>query len=271
MGLLTEQKYLLGARLRALAPALLGFAVLSALFCSPARADASPDLSPGITPGQQWLRGIETRDPGRLQALFDQGYDQPDLATEKGKTALMVAAQAGDLSLCEALLRAGADVNLSNENGGSPLMHAAVGGNLAIVSLMLARGAAVDSQAVNGWSAITLAAAKGFTPIVETLLSAGANPNLNDIFGWSPLMHAVEQNRAAIVEVFLAQGEVEINVRNNDGVTALHRAAALGYLDIARSLIRAGARTDLQDRTGRTPLDYARQSGNAEIAQELTG
>lgn len=84
-------------------------------------------------------------------------------------------------------------------------------------------------------------------------------------------MHAVEQNRAAIVEVFLAQGEVEINVRNNDGVTALHRAAALGYLDIARSLIRAGARTDLQDRTGRTPLDYARQSGNAEIAQELTG
>jgi len=221
--------------------------------------------------GQQWIRAIETRDPEALQRVFDAGYRQVDLSTEKGKTALMVAAQAAEPELCSELLKAGADVNLSNQNGGTPLMHAAVGGNLAIVSLMLARGAAVDSQAVNGWSAITLAAAKGFTPIVETLLSAGANPNLNDIFGWSPLMHAVEQNRGAIVEVFLAQGEVEINVRNNDGVTALHRAAALGYLDIARSLIQAGARTDLQDRTGRTPLDYARQAGNAEIARELTG
>ncbi len=62
-----------------------------------------------------------------------------DLSTEKGKTALMVSAQAGDSELCFELLNAGADVNLSNENGGTPLMHAAVGGNLEIVELMLAR------------------------------------------------------------------------------------------------------------------------------------
>jgi ankyrin repeat protein len=221
--------------------------------------------------GQQWIRAIETRDPEALQRVFAAGYRQVDLSTEKGKTALMVSAQAGDSELCFELLNAGADVNLSNENGGTPLMHAAVGGNLEIVELMLARGAAVNDQAVNGWSAITLATAKGFSAIVETLLSAGANPNLTDIFGWSPLMHAVEQNRAELVTILLAQGELEINVRNNDGVTALHRAAALGYQDIARSLVRAGARADLQDRSGRTALDYARQAGNEKIAKELEG
>ncbi len=72
--------------------------------------------------------------------------------------------------------------------------------------------------------------------------------------------------------MLLAQGEFEINVRNNDGVTALHRAAALGLSGYRAEFgARAGARADLQDRSGRTALDYARQAGNEKIAKELEG
>ena len=218
-----------------------------------------------------WVKAIQTRDVDRLSLLLAQGSADVNVANQKGKTALMVAAQSGNFPLCLALVTAGAKINVQNDNGGTPLMHAAVSGNPEIVSVLLSAGAEPDTTAVNGWSAVALAAAKGYVSVIERLLQAGADPNLGDIFGWTPLMHAVELERRDTVALLLRQPDIRVDERNLDGVTALHRAVAQGFGEISSMLVGAGARIDLPDQTGRTAVDYAREAGQTQILKNLGG
>lgn len=218
----------------------------------------------------KWILAVKARDVEMLSDLLDAGYLGVNSITESGKTALMVAAQAASNSLCTDLVSLGADVGAKNKNGGTPLMHASVGGSLDIVNLLLREGADVNERAGNGWSALMLASAKGFSRIVKRLIQVKGEPNIRDVFGWTPLMHAVEQNRKDVIELLVSSPNGEIDNRNIDGVTALHRAAALGYIEIVRILLAVGARADLPDQTGRTAVDYAMESGNLQIAKELS-
>ena len=240
--------------------------LIGTVFCA---QSASAVLDDGALM-QAWVNAIETRDAKALMVLREGGFLKVNLTNGQGKTALMVAAQSGDSGLSEALVAAGAKINAENDNGGTPLMHAAVGGNIGIVALLLSAGAKVNTQAVNGWTALALAAAKGYVPVINQLLGAGADPNLSDIFGWTPLMHAVEQERRDAVAILLRQPQIHLDFRNVDGVTALHRAAAQGFSEISRMLVRAGASPNLPDQTGRTALDYAREAGQPEILKDLS-
>ncbi len=246
---------------RALLYAVVAVALLSVL-----AAGAGP-----ISVDGAWLDALESRDRGALAALLEDGYQRVDAPTAKGKTALMLAAQAADRALSLALLAAGAKANTRNHNGGTPLMHAAVGGDAAIVQVLLAAGSEVNAVAGTGWAALTLAAVKDHAGILTIPLTAGAQPNLPDIYGWTPLMRAVEQKRLAAVRTLAAATGIDLDAHNDDGVTALHRAAALGFVEIVRALIKAGADRTVLDQRGRTPLDYAREAGHRELLPVLSG
>ncbi|MHC8733017.1 ankyrin repeat domain-containing protein [Arenicellales bacterium IMCC56312] len=253
-------------------PFLLVFGLASSTPASSGNAEIS-DVSgkASIQVDQtKWILAVKARDIEILSDLLDAGYLDVNSKTESGKTALMVAAQAASDSLCVDLVALGADVGAKNKNGGTPLMHASVGGSLDIVNLLLRKGAEVNERASNGWSALMLASAKGFSQIVKRLIEVNGEPNIRDVFGWTPLMHAVEQNRKNVIELLVSSSNGEIDNRNIDGVTALHRAAALGYIEIVRILLAGGARADLPDQTGRTAVDYALESGNLQIAKELS-
>jgi ankyrin repeat protein len=116
-----------------------------------------------------------------------------------------------------------------------------VRGDLAMVRLALALGA--DPRAVTSpydGTALIAAAHLGHETVVRELIHAGA-----------PLDHV-----------------------NNLGWTALIEAIVLGdggprHLACLRALVEAGARVDLPDREGRTPLALARGRGYAEMAAVL--
>ncbi|MDA8085716.1 MAG: ankyrin repeat domain-containing protein, partial [Nitrospiraceae bacterium] len=70
------------------------------------------------------------------------------------------------------------------------------------------------------------------------------------------------------VEVLIKQG-ADVNAKNNNGYTPLHRAAEFGHKDVAQTLIAHGADVNAKDNNGDTPLHEAAEGGQADIVKLL--
>jgi ankyrin repeat protein len=127
------------------------------------------------------------------------------------------------------------------------------------------------AQADTGTLTIHEAAAMGVLPRLETLLTedpAAVNTWAGD--GFQPLGLACFFGRPDAAALLLARGgEVNIPSRNAFGVTALHAALAGASPDIAKSLIAAGADVNAVQQDGVTPIHEAAAIGNVELVQLL--
>ena len=74
-------------------------------------------------------------------------------------------------------------------------------------------------------------------------------PNDN---GQTPLHYLAKKNGLGIL--LLLEAGAKVDVLDNEGRSPLHIAASLGKTKVMRKLIRAGANVSLRDRQGRTPL-----------------
>jgi ankyrin repeat protein len=93
------------------------------------------------------------------------------------KTALMLAAERGHVSVAKELILNGADPNgTSKLLGFTPLMAAAAWGQADVITLLISAGADVDARTVtaNAVSAIDIAQKRGHGEVVRKLLVAGA-------------------------------------------------------------------------------------------------
>lgn len=165
------------------------------------------------------------------------------------------------------------------------LIDAAEHGNLRIVDSLLKFGAKVN-YLIPG-QALSAAAEYGHLEIVRRLLVAGENPsgNLEDVESpktesaaylsrETPLQAAAREGHLNIVkELLLANANVDANVANSSGFywfAAVHGAARGGHLSVFQTLIAAGAAVDCADvHSGRTPLSYAAGSDHAAMVEGL--
>jgi uncharacterized protein len=113
------------------------------------------------------------------------------------------------------------------------------------------------------------AALSGDTATMRVLVEYGADPNLPTFANTTPLMAAAGVNwavaqtytesvqaRLDAVTLCLELG-ADVNATNSMGLTALLGAANRGSNEIVRLLADRGARLDIKDREGRTPLRWA--------------
>ncbi len=104
---------------------------------------------------------------------------------------------------------------------------------------------------------------------MRLLLKHGADPSIATDAGTTPLMVAAGVNFAVdetytegpaalldAVKLTLELGN-DVNAVNSMGVAAIHGAANRGANDVIEYLVANGARLDVADAQGRTPLDWA--------------
>jgi ankyrin repeat protein len=110
------------------------------------------------------------------------------------------------------------------------------------------------------WDNKLLEAAKNGDLIkVQTLLEKGANPNAEDDAGLTPLHYAADLGYVEIVKLLLERG-ADPKAKDNKGSTPLHWAAFFGHVDVVRVLLERGADPRIADNEGHIPLDYAKDS-----------
>ena len=206
-----------------------------------------------------WRRAIADERTGELARLLGAcaGADLADASTERGRTALMVAAKADDAALARALLDAGADPSRRNRTGGTALMFAALGTGLEVARLLHAAGADPDVPAANGWTALTVAAARGRVATVRWLLSIDADPALADVYGFTPLMRAVDNDHEGAARALVEAAPGLVDRADESGNTALHHAAGHARAELAALLLGAGADPGAPNRDGTTPRELA--------------
>ncbi len=91
---------------------------------------------------------------------------------------------------------------------------------------------------------------------LHTLINNGAD--LNSRFaenGYTALMYAIQTKNLRTVRYLITKG-ANLNFQANDGKTALHLAAAQGDVEIFTALVKSGAKINVADYIGKSPLDY---------------
>jgi hypothetical protein len=124
-----------------------------------------------------------------MEALLAAGVDVDGFAPIDGWAcpmfALGLAADAGHTLVVQALLRAGANVNLANGYGATALMCASAADMAQVMPILLDGGADVNRTGVAGLTALHSVTAKARVEPVEILLLAGARMDLRDNKGRS--------------------------------------------------------------------------------------
>jgi uncharacterized protein len=198
----------------------------------------------------------------------------PGTAEITAYRGLLAAAAAGDAGTVTALAANRADLNARDGHGRTALLIAAHGGHQDAVRALAAAGADMNAKDIANYDILTIAAVRDDAGMVKLAASLGADARaITSPYLGTALIAAAHLGHAEVVAALIAAGAPLDHV-NNLGWTAVIEAVILGdgrarHQATLRALIAAGARTDLPDREGVTPLDHARSRGFSAMAGML--
>lgn len=142
-------------------------------------------------------------------------------------------------------------------------------GNAEKVKELIAKGAPLNKADVGGWTALIHVAFSGNTEIANMLIVAGADLEVGDKdFKATALMYACGH---IDIVLMLLDAKVNVDARDNQGMTALMWASSSGLVATVKALISEGADTELKDDDGMTAVAWATTTGHTEIAELLIG
>ncbi len=191
--------------------------------------------------------------------LFLKAGMDPNAADEKGNTALIAAAKAGQREMVNLLLDEGAEIDGRDKKfGGTALVWAAIRGRTETVKLLLERGATSNAkEKMNGMSALHTAAVRGHTDTVKVLLDKGVDVNTRDKAGRTALMWAANRGQTDTVRLLLDRG-ADIQAKDDTReMTALMTAAFMGRADTVELLLERGADVNARNNYGHTAYKLA--------------
>lgn len=199
----------------------------------------------------------------------------------EGYTALMYAAEKGELAVIRSILNAPRlDINLniaSRLTQETALMLAIRGGHIEVIKALipfLSKEALNTSTNVFGQNALMIAVQEGKAKAVTALIPHLAPNGLNFVnrSGETALMIAVRNADLDSINVLLScLDSASLSLKNQIGKTALILAIDRGFLPTILTLISAldTEALNIPDESGRTPLNRATQIGRLDIVEAL--
>jgi len=249
---------------------------------------ADPNICPSTT-SSSWLHGCVLPplsiaaicgNSGLATLLIKYGARVDD-RDDCGRTALHFAVDYDDtrrldlqrnesvkrcISIAEALVSAGADINALDRHGSSPLHLACDTDKSEIVDLLLENKADVNIVNSSGETPLFRAASRNLLDVVNKMLEAcGGNPNKGSAVK-CPLVEACVMQNVDIVDSLLKHG-ADPNLTSTNNPCSIRKrriplflAVAEGNSDIVASLLNAGADVNAVNDEGKSIVCFAAES-----------
>ncbi|XP_070686393.1 protein phosphatase 1 regulatory subunit 12A isoform X1 [Pempheris klunzingeri] len=243
---------------------------------------------------QRWL-GSETDRTGAdaRETASGSGTRRAKVRFAQG-AVFMAACSAGDREEVASLLRQGADINHANIDGLTALHQACIDENAEMVQFLVESGSDVNRGDNEGWTPLHAAASCGFIQITKYLLEHGAHVGAVNSEGELPLDVATEDAMERLLKAEIKKQGIDVDKarkeeerimlqdamavlagsgtlapHHNTKATALHVAAAKGYIEVLKVLLQCGVDVDSRDIDGWTPLHAASHWGQEEVCTLL--
>ena len=186
-----------------------------------------------------------------IRTLLEDGPEKLDINTtsQDGDTLLNLAISRQKNALVELFLSHGAHLTTRNANGDLPL-------HFAIHSIYFE----YDWAEANS--------KKSLLNLLQLLLDHGACPNALDGGGYPALKIAISYRFHAIVKLLLNNGADSNFQHPETQQTLLHEAVLANHSKIISVLILAGAKVDVKNKHGFSPIEYA-QIQNPHLVDEI--
>ncbi|XP_063397222.1 ankyrin-1-like [Mytilus trossulus] len=218
-----------------------------------------------------------------------------NMKKEAGTTPLSYACEVGHSDIVSMLLEKNANIDPCDNVGVTPLIKACLNNNTRLVKLLVKYNSDINARTFEGYNALFFSALNGNQEITQLLLENGANC----IFCKESIQHAFDNNaRKSLVQNQLdiyynimtyglsnvkrnikrkSFGSVDYDeIKSKDyvfnvvaGSSPFHIACFMGWLDVARVLLKHNANLDMTKKDGTTPLFYACEVGHEDIVRLL--
>jgi ankyrin repeat protein len=195
-----------------------------------------------------------------------------EIASYRG---LFAAAHTGDVAAIERLAAAGAAMDAPDGHGRTALHIAAHARQREAMQTLVRLGADPRALDAQRYDTVTIAAVADDVATMRVALAIGGDPKaITSPYDGTALIAAAHLGHDEIVKVLIDAGAPLDHV-NNLAWTALIEAVILGdggprHQRTASHLVVAGARRDLGDRNGVTPIEMARQRGYDAMVRILS-
>ncbi len=171
------------------------------------------------------------------------------------------AVQSGDLDQIKRHLFWKTEINQPGPDGSYPLHVAVSQGRVVIARELLDHGARLDARDALSRTPLHVALANGKIQAAELLLQQGADDDLQTLLFELAEEQALDRDS---IELLTAHG-ANLNAIGPEGQSPLHLAVAAGNLKLAKQLISAGAKVNLEDSSGQTALNIAAEQDEPSL------